>query len=55
MHIHGYGHCDIRLPQEVQTQVLAGGKGATAPLGTRSKVRDASCSRRVQSQCLGRA
>ena len=26
MHIHGYGHCDIRLPKEVQEQVLAEGK-----------------------------
>jgi hypothetical protein len=26
MHIHGHGHCDIRLPLEVQQQVLADGK-----------------------------
>ncbi len=26
MHIHGYGHCDIRLPKDVQQQVLAEGK-----------------------------
>ena len=26
MHIHGYGHCDIRLPKDVQAQVLAEGK-----------------------------
>jgi len=26
MHIHGYGHCDIRLPKEIQVQVLAEGK-----------------------------
>jgi hypothetical protein len=25
MHIHGYGHCDIRLPKDVQQQVLAAG------------------------------
>ena len=23
MHIHGHGHCDIRLPQDLQKQVLA--------------------------------
>jgi len=23
MHIHGHGHCDIRLPKDVQEQVLA--------------------------------
>lgn len=26
MHIHGHGHCDIRLPTDVQQQVLAEGK-----------------------------
>ena len=26
MHIHGRGHCDIRLPLEVQHQILAEGK-----------------------------
>jgi hypothetical protein len=26
MHIHGYGYCDIRLPKEVQAQVLAEGR-----------------------------
>lgn len=26
MHIHGSGHCDIRLPKDVQTRVLAEGK-----------------------------
>jgi hypothetical protein len=26
MHIHGYGHCDIRLPKDVQARVLAEGK-----------------------------
>ena len=26
MHIHGTGHCDIRLPKDVQQQVLAEGK-----------------------------
>src|SRR5262245_42894556 len=26
MHIHGYGHCDIRLPKAMQEQVLAEGK-----------------------------
>lgn len=26
MHIHGHGHCDIRLPMDVQAQVLAAGK-----------------------------
>jgi len=26
MHIHGYGHCDIRLPKEVQQRVLSEGK-----------------------------
>jgi hypothetical protein len=26
MHIHGYGYCDIRLPKDVQQQVLAEGK-----------------------------
>src|SRR5262245_39640503 len=26
MHIHGSGHCDIRLPREVQERVLADGK-----------------------------
>ena len=26
MHIHGHGHCDIRLPKAVQEQVLAEGK-----------------------------
>src|SRR6266566_8359685 len=26
MHIHGHGHCDIRLPKDVQEQVLAEGK-----------------------------
>jgi len=25
MHIHGYGHCDIRLPKVVQERVLAEG------------------------------
>ena len=26
MHIHGHGHCDIRLPKDVQELVLASGK-----------------------------
>ena len=26
MHIHGHGHCDIRLPMDLQKQVLAEGK-----------------------------
>jgi hypothetical protein len=26
MHIHGHGHCDIRLPLEAQQQALADGK-----------------------------
>ena len=26
MHIHGHGHCDIRLPKEDQERVLAEGK-----------------------------
>jgi len=26
MHIHGYGHCDIQLPKELQAKVLAEGK-----------------------------
>ncbi len=26
MHIHGHGHCDIRLPKDVQEQVLAAGQ-----------------------------
>ena len=26
MHIHGHGHCDIRLPMDVQQQILAAGK-----------------------------
>ena len=26
MHIHGNGHCDIRLPKDVQARVLAEGK-----------------------------
>src|SRR5260221_10750997 len=26
MHVHAYGHCDIRLPKEAQEQVLARGK-----------------------------
>ncbi len=26
MHIHGHGHCDIRLPKDIQEQVLAGGR-----------------------------
>jgi hypothetical protein len=26
MHIHGRGHCDIRLPNDIQAQVLAEGK-----------------------------
>ena len=26
MHIHGHGHCDIRLPRDVQERVLAEGK-----------------------------
>jgi hypothetical protein len=26
MHIHGYGHCDIRLPKDAQARVLAEGK-----------------------------
>lgn len=26
MHIHGHGHCDIRLPMDVQRQVLGQGK-----------------------------
>jgi hypothetical protein len=26
MHIHGHGHCDIRLPLDVQKQALAEGK-----------------------------
>ena len=26
MHIHGFGHCDIRLSREDQTRVLAEGK-----------------------------
>src|SRR6266404_6493104 len=26
MHIHGRGHCDIRLPKDVQEQVLAEGR-----------------------------
>ncbi len=26
MHIHGHGHCDIRLPKDVQQRVLAEGK-----------------------------
>ncbi len=26
MHIHGHGYCDIRLPMDVQQQVLAEGK-----------------------------
>jgi hypothetical protein len=26
MHIHGHGHCDIRLPKELQQKVLAEGK-----------------------------
>ena len=26
MHIHGRGHCDIRLPRDIQTKVLAEGK-----------------------------
>ncbi len=26
MHIHGYGHCDIRLPKDGQERVLAEGK-----------------------------
>lgn len=29
MHIHGYGYCDIRLPRDVQQQVLAEGKAQT--------------------------
>jgi hypothetical protein len=28
MHIHGVGHCDIRLPKEVQQRVLAEGKAS---------------------------
>jgi hypothetical protein len=28
MHIHGSGHCDIRLPTDVQTRVLAEGKAS---------------------------
>ncbi len=26
MHIHGHGHCDIRLPKDIQAQVLAAGR-----------------------------
>jgi Luciferase len=26
MHIHGHGHCDIRLPMDAQRQALAEGK-----------------------------
>ncbi len=26
MHIHGHGHCDIRLPLDVQARVIAEGK-----------------------------
>ena len=26
MHIHGTGHCDIRLPKDIQQRVLAEGK-----------------------------
>jgi hypothetical protein len=26
MHIHGHGHCDIRLPKDVQERVLAAGR-----------------------------
>jgi len=26
MHIHGHGHCDIRLPKDAQERVLAEGK-----------------------------
>jgi hypothetical protein len=26
MHIHGHGHCDIRLPKDLQAEVLAEGK-----------------------------
>ena len=26
MHVHGYRHCDIRLPKEIQKQVLAAGQ-----------------------------
>ena len=26
MHVHGTGHCDIRLPKDVQQRVLAEGK-----------------------------
>jgi hypothetical protein len=26
MHIHGHGHCDIRLPMDVQGEILAAGK-----------------------------
>lgn len=26
MHIHGYGYCDIQLPKEIQSRVLAEGK-----------------------------
>jgi len=26
MHIHGYGHCDIRLPKDAQERVLAEGR-----------------------------
>jgi hypothetical protein len=29
MHIHGHGHCDIRLQKDVQQQVLAEGKAQT--------------------------
>ena len=25
MHIHSYGHCDIRLPKDIQQRVLAEG------------------------------
>jgi hypothetical protein len=28
MHIHGHGQCDIRLPKEIQEQVLAEGKAS---------------------------
>ena len=26
MHIHGHGHCDIRLPKDIQQRVLAEGR-----------------------------
>ena len=31
MHIHGLGHCDIRLPHERQQQVLADGRARRHP------------------------